>query len=171
MSSGRGKSGGAQARSNKFCHINCPSSFHLIALIQRHAPANFALQRILSEKLQFLCFSQVPAGSDCLFFKAIGGTSDYSPFFIISRQTECRSLRERYSLRNMQKRAASPRQTPLFVEYFLFGLPICLYANPSDYSSKCLLSNSSTTGTVMVDWFSALKARAKKIQVLKMSIA
>ena len=30
-----------------------------------HALANFALQRILSEKLHYLCFSQVPAGSDC----------------------------------------------------------------------------------------------------------
>ena len=29
-----------------------------------HALANFALQRILSEKLHYLCFSQVPAGSD-----------------------------------------------------------------------------------------------------------
>ena len=36
-----------------------------------HAPANLALQRILSEKLQSLCFSQVPAGSDCLFFRPI----------------------------------------------------------------------------------------------------
>jgi len=43
MSSGRGKSGVSQARSNKFFHINCPSSFHLIALKQRHAPANFTL--------------------------------------------------------------------------------------------------------------------------------
>ena len=30
-----------------------------------HALANFATQRILSEKLRFSCFSQVPTGSDC----------------------------------------------------------------------------------------------------------
>ena len=35
------------------------------AFLFGHALANFALQRILSEKLQYLCFSQVPAGSDC----------------------------------------------------------------------------------------------------------
>ena len=38
---------------------------------QGHAPANLASQRILSEKLQFPCFSQVPAGSDCPLFEAI----------------------------------------------------------------------------------------------------
>ena len=36
-----------------------------IGLKLGHAPASLALQRILSEKLQYLCFSQVPAGSDC----------------------------------------------------------------------------------------------------------
>jgi len=42
------------------------NSFHnSIGLELGHAPANLALQRILSEKLQFLRFSQVPAGSDC----------------------------------------------------------------------------------------------------------
>ena len=36
-----------------------------------HALASFATHRILSEKLQYLCFSQVPAGSDCPFFRPI----------------------------------------------------------------------------------------------------
>ena len=30
-----------------------------------HAPANFAFAAVLSEKLRYPCFSQVPAGSDC----------------------------------------------------------------------------------------------------------
>ena len=42
------------------------NAFHnSIGLELGHAPANLALQRILSEKLQFIRFSQVPAGSDC----------------------------------------------------------------------------------------------------------
>jgi len=36
-----------------------------------HALANFASQRILSEKLQFLRFSQVPAGLDCPYSRPI----------------------------------------------------------------------------------------------------
>ena len=41
------------------------NSFHnSIGLELGHAPANIALHRILSEKLQFLRFSQVPTGSD-----------------------------------------------------------------------------------------------------------
>ena len=48
------------------------NAFHnSIGLELGHAPANLALHRILSEKLQFLRFSQVPAGSDCLFFRPI----------------------------------------------------------------------------------------------------
>ena len=39
---------------------------------QGHAFANLASQRILSEKLRFPCFSQVPAGSDYPLFEAIG---------------------------------------------------------------------------------------------------
>ena len=47
------------------------NAFVLMASEQGHAPANLASQRILSEKLQFPCFSQVPAGSDCPLFEAI----------------------------------------------------------------------------------------------------
>ena len=36
-----------------------------------HALANLASQRILSEKLQFLRFSQVPAGLDCPYSRPI----------------------------------------------------------------------------------------------------
>ena len=36
-----------------------------------HAFANFASYRTLSEKQQFLCFSQVPTGSDCLHYRPI----------------------------------------------------------------------------------------------------
>ena len=36
-----------------------------------HAPASFATYRILSEKLRFSCFSQVPTGSDYPEFRPI----------------------------------------------------------------------------------------------------
>ena len=36
-----------------------------------HAFANFASYRTLSEKQQFLCFSQVPTGSDYPYFNPI----------------------------------------------------------------------------------------------------
>ncbi len=39
--------------------------FAVVGINPEHALANLATQRILSEKLQYLCFSQVPAGSDC----------------------------------------------------------------------------------------------------------
>ena len=52
-----------------------------------HAPAKFA-QRVgvLSEKQQFLCFSQVPAGSDCPPFRPIlyEIESRYARFFHLS---------------------------------------------------------------------------------------
>ena len=36
-----------------------------------HAPAKLAPEAVLSEKLQYLCFSQVPAGSDCPYYSPI----------------------------------------------------------------------------------------------------
>ena len=52
-------------------YLKIDERFCLMASEQGHAPANLASQRILSEKLQFPCFSQVPAGSDCPLFEAI----------------------------------------------------------------------------------------------------
>ena len=54
--------------SKKFLGRGClkiEKRFCPMASEQGHAFANLASQRILSEKLQFLRFSQVPAGSDC----------------------------------------------------------------------------------------------------------
>ena len=42
-----------------------------IGLKPGHAPASFATKRILSEKLRFSCFSQVPSGSDYPIFRPI----------------------------------------------------------------------------------------------------
>ena len=42
-----------------------------IGLKSGHAPASFATKRILSEKLRFSCFSQVPSGSDYPIFRPI----------------------------------------------------------------------------------------------------
>ena len=61
--------------SKKFLGRGClkiEKRFCPMASEQGHAFANLASQRILSEKLRFPCFSQVPAGSDYPLFEAIG---------------------------------------------------------------------------------------------------
>ena len=47
-------------------------SVSLRAFLRGTLPLTSPTQRTLSEKLHFICFSQVPAGSDCLGGKAIG---------------------------------------------------------------------------------------------------
>ena len=45
--------------------------YALIGLKSGHALANFAIAGVLSEKQHYICFSQVPAGSDYPGFRPI----------------------------------------------------------------------------------------------------